>query len=112
MTATPKHGHKPIDMQRFDSERAIIQSGGFVWKIKDEKRVLLLAIPYKNKVKIGIELDPLNSYVLSEWTIDHKNESNAQWGWDGNEDKPTLTPSLHAVGIWHGWVLKGQLVES
>ena len=28
-------------------------------------------------------------------------------GW--NEEAPTLRPSLHAVGIWHGWVTAGQL---
>ena len=33
------------------------------------------------------------------------------WGWDGNEDKPTIMPSLHAQGIWHGWLRAGQLVS-
>lgn len=31
------------------------------------------------------------------------------WGWDGNEDKPTLTPSIHAVGHWHGFLTAGVL---
>ena len=31
------------------------------------------------------------------------------WGWDGNEDRPTLTPSIHAPGIWHGWLRAGRL---
>jgi len=31
------------------------------------------------------------------------------WGWDGNTDKPTLTPSLHAVGEWHGFLRSGKL---
>lgn len=33
------------------------------------------------------------------------------WQWDGNEDKPTLTPSVNAEGIWHGWVRAGRLVS-
>ena len=31
--------------------------------------------------------------------------------WDGNEDKPTITPSIHAVGCWHGWCRNGRLVS-
>lgn len=33
------------------------------------------------------------------------------WGWDGNEESPTLTPSIHDVGNWHGY-LKAGLLES
>ena len=31
------------------------------------------------------------------------------WKWDGNRDAPTLTPSLHLVGTWHGWMKNGRL---
>ena len=31
------------------------------------------------------------------------------WGWDGNEDKPTLMPSIHALGQWHGYLREGRL---
>ena len=33
------------------------------------------------------------------------------WEWDGNTDKPTLTPSIKATGIWHGWVRAGRMVS-
>ena len=33
------------------------------------------------------------------------------WGWDGNVDKPTLTPSIHDVGHWHGYLRAGRLVS-
>jgi len=33
------------------------------------------------------------------------------WTWDGNEDKPTLTPSILAPGQWHGWLRGGRLVS-
>jgi len=33
------------------------------------------------------------------------------WGWDGNEDSPTLTPSIHEPGHWHGWLRAGRLVS-
>lgn len=31
------------------------------------------------------------------------------WGWDGNKDAPTLTPSIHRVGHWHGYLRAGRL---
>lgn len=31
------------------------------------------------------------------------------WGWDGNYEKPTLTPSLLVSGHWHGFMHKGRL---
>jgi len=33
------------------------------------------------------------------------------WGWDGNEEKPTLTPSIHAPDQWHGYLRAGKLVS-
>ena len=33
------------------------------------------------------------------------------WQFDGNEVKPTLTPSVHAVGSWHGYVTAGRMVS-
>jgi hypothetical protein len=29
------------------------------------------------------------------------------WEWDGNREKPTLHPSVHHVGHWHGWLRAG-----
>jgi hypothetical protein len=31
------------------------------------------------------------------------------WGWDGNLDAPTLTPSLLLEGGWHGYMKAGRL---
>lgn len=31
------------------------------------------------------------------------------WGWDGNEDAPTITPSIHFPGYWHGYLRYGRL---
>lgn len=32
-----------------------------------------------------------------------------EWAWDGNEDKPTLRPSLLNPGQWHGYLTAGRL---
>ena len=31
------------------------------------------------------------------------------WGWDGNEENPTLTPSILSPGAWHGFLRNGIL---
>lgn len=31
------------------------------------------------------------------------------WGWDGNEEKPTVEPSIHWLEHWHGWLRAGRL---
>lgn len=31
------------------------------------------------------------------------------WGFDGNMDKPTLTPSVHQIGDWHGFFRAGRM---
>lgn len=33
------------------------------------------------------------------------------WGWDGNEASPTIEPSIHWVGHWHGFLRNGVLVS-
>lgn len=43
--------------------------------------------------------------------LDSKTNNGHSWQWDGNEDEPTLTPSINCVGVWHGWVTKGKLVS-
>lgn len=35
--------------------------------------------------------------------------AHPSWEWDGNEEKPTLTPSVHLPGRWHGWFRNGRM---
>jgi hypothetical protein len=32
-----------------------------------------------------------------------------EWKWDGNEEKPTLSPSILCPGEWHGYLRAGRL---
>jgi hypothetical protein len=34
-----------------------------------------------------------------------------EWFWDGNEDKPTLRPSISDPDTWHGYLTAGRLVS-
>lgn len=36
-------------------------------------------------------------------------EPHPSWEWDGDEEKPTLKPSVHYVGRWHGWFRAGRM---
>ncbi len=31
------------------------------------------------------------------------------WQWDGNRERPTIAPSIHLIGHWHGFVQDGQI---
>jgi hypothetical protein len=37
------------------------------------------------------------------------NEAHPSWEWDGDENRPTLTPSVHAPGRWHGFFKAGRM---
>lgn len=36
-----------------------------------------------------------------------KPADSPSWLWDGNSQAPTLSPSVHQVGHWHGWLRNG-----
>jgi hypothetical protein len=43
--------------------------------------------------------------------VSQSHNGGHSWQWDGHEDSPTLTPSVHAIDQWHGWVTKGRMVS-
>ena len=103
---TPRYGHPPIAMRRMQSDD-LSSAGDFYWEVgEDGSRFLSLAEPTPR---------PDNS---GGWTYARipvrqgPNETGKYWGWDGNEDAPTLTPSIHTIGHWHGWVRAGRLIEA
>lgn len=40
-----------------------------------------------------------------------KPANGPSWEWNGSIDSPTLTPSVHRVGHWHGWLRGGVWVS-
>jgi len=108
---TPRVGHPPIDIRILPKDgfwdRDDLAAGDACWQFDDAgRRTLCLCLPLPKR-----HPNLPWSWVYSQWTIEHRNSCNAQWSWDGNENAPTLTPSLHAVGVWHGFVTAGKLVE-
>lgn len=39
--------------------------------------------------------------------VNRKPADSPSWNWNGSLDKPTLTPSVHHRGHWHGWLTDG-----
>lgn len=37
-----------------------------------------------------------------------KPAAQPSWNWNGSVESPTLTPSVHHVGHWHGWLTAGE----
>ena len=92
--------------------------GTFMWSTVlvdgEEHQALYLKVPRVNApfrpAKQDYEI--LCLYVMRDPAL--WNKPGHVKGWDGNWDKPTLTPSIlvkYADGIngWHGYVEKGQL---
>jgi uncharacterized protein DUF6527 len=34
-----------------------------------------------------------------------------RWTLSGTPEKPTLRPSLHSPGVWHGWLTDGEFTD-
>ncbi len=47
--------------------------------------------------------------IQAEWTVSEPNANGAKWTLSGTAMKPTLSPSLHWVGVWHGFLNDGFL---
>ena len=45
-------------------------------------------------------------------SLDFRPHESPSWEWDGNVETPTLSPSVHHVGHWHGWLRSGMWVQA
>lgn len=104
---TPKMGHAPIEM-RFTVGK-VERVGDFYYDIicdadgNSTTKHIWIATP--------LSAD-LSDFVVNRWAIrPHTLQNGASWEWDGDIYAPTLSPSLHHVGVWHGRVEKGVLRE-
>src|ERR1700690_2167119 len=104
MEQTPRYGHSPVIMKKVSSFGDIDNAGDFTWEIRDGARYIVVALP------LGLLAD---NYLINNLPVAKGSGTRGrEWGWDGNEDAPTLTPSIHCIGHWHGWVQTGKLVEA
>lgn len=77
------------------------QIGDFAWSVGDAAvEGLLINAPRIDGTSRGVVYIPVQL---------GPNSPGKHWGWDGNRDRPTLTPSIHWLGHWHGYLTSGQL---
>lgn len=53
--------------------------------------------------------NPIYVDVMTRWPVVKPNENGALWKLGGTIERPTLSPSLHWRGYWHGWLKNGVL---
>lgn len=41
-----------------------------------------------------------------------KPTSSPTWEWNGDREAPTLSPSIHHIGHWHGWLKAGYFTQA
>jgi hypothetical protein len=87
------------DMVRVADEDAVLADGPGSFCIRLEDGGTWLACRLPDGCFIDISIRPLPEGVLPQ----------PSWGWDGNEDKPTLNPSVHTHGHWHGFFRSGRM---
>ena len=109
---TPRHNHSPIKMHHVNPKK--------VNSLKQRGDFFFIPHPY-GELSIWIMLpvvrhnaDGTRNFehaAPARFSIGEHLDGKDWWAWDGNEEAPTLSPSLHAIGDWHGYVQNGELVE-
>lgn len=105
---TPRYGHQPIKMQRVAAPEEVGEfrfhnPNGIHGTLHIE---VVVPAPLPDDPQHGVwqylpvKVGPANQ------------DASRNWGWDGNEEAPTLTPSIHTIGHWHGFIRNGFLVEA
>lgn len=79
--------------------------GDFIWS--DERDCLYIVLPTVSGVPAK---DSQGNAALDAINVSRGAACGPRvWGWDGNEDKPTLQPSIHWLNNWHGHLVAGEL---
>lgn len=78
-----------------------LETGDFMWGDESADGIRYLYIRLPGTTAAGF--DALRCYRGADRGIPR------EWGWDGNEDRPTLVPSILNEGEWHGHLQGGEL---
>ena len=85
-------------------------AGAFLWLPRSGKKAILLVLPN------GIAHLPVMHY--EECAINNESylPPSGFWRWDGEYDKPSLSPSIQhtagEAGVWHGFLVSGELLTT
>lgn len=105
-------------------DRSITTAGNivYVWdgdkrQFPEDVRFLYIRMPVTwREAQPGVnDLDPqyADTPVDIGWPTTHPLNKGRQHTWQlsGTAEKPTLSPSLHWIDVWHGWLTDGHLVS-
>lgn len=116
MKHDPGENKDSCDMVRVDAIDQLYGAGArpgmFFWgvgiatKKGKEKRYRLCWHILPDGSLGSIPIEPIPDCARAHWTHGGKCHT---WQWDGNEDRPTLRPSVHFRGHWHGHFTAGRM---
>lgn len=86
-----------------------MEIGDFYWNLTT---LPYLADRYPEQRELVVCLPTPGGKCATGWPVTHPNHNGYQWVWDGNVEKPTLSPSIHWIGVFHGWIAGGILSEA
>lgn len=72
-----------------------IDRGEFAYRVRDGVKCYITFWPRDCPTPLMVAIRP------------NQLENGASWALSGTEDRPTLQPSVNAVGIWHGFLTNG-----
>lgn len=106
---TPRYNHEPVEMHKCSNQSEFEQAGDFSWDIhRNGKETLFITIALPcNALDLG-------DFSVAKFAVDINDENNGHLKVvEGSTwNAPHLDPTIHAPGVWHGWVRAGHLVEA
>lgn len=60
-------------------------------------------------INIPCLIEDVETFVSVEWPVRTPLSNGSLWRLSGTFEAPTLSPSLHLVNVWHGWLENGNL---
>jgi len=88
----------PNDDPNGVSEAELRTPGTFYWGDPEYKDRLFFTCP--NRRSCNIPIAP------------NRNPNGSSWQWDGDRDKPTISPSIDCKGCWHGHIKNGVMRDA
>jgi len=86
----------PLALRRDTDDWVDLEPGEFCYSRADDGRVKWLHFwPRDSRCPLQAPIAPQRNGVGATWTL------------SGPEDAPTLSPSVNAEGIWHGFLTAG-----
>lgn len=99
-----RHNHKAIPMTKLETEDLRAPLGSYWFRLGENGQLYIgIMIPSHT----GFIVEGRRSVLLPI----NRNGDGHNWKWDGDENRPTLSPSIGVQGEWHGHVIDGRLVE-